>query len=267
MRPSLERIGPSTIDIWQWSIAAEATQAEAHLPLLSAVDRARASRFIHAHDRHRFIVGRAGLRLVLSRYLHIPPARIGLAYNAFGKPRIAAAMVPELHFNLSHSADVAMLAVSDHYPVGLDIEEIKPLKEDVATHFFSPRECAELAALPAEHYLAGFYRCWTRKEAFVKAHGAGLSLPLDAFDVTVGATEPPRLERLDGDMDAPSNWSLLELMAPENFHGAVAALTIGNTVRLRYRREDVFQIRTSIAHPAHSGRLPHRNGGSPPIQA
>ena len=91
--------------------------------------------------------------------------------------------------------------------------------------------------MPAAAYLDGFYRCWTRKEAFVKAHGRGLSLPLDSFDVTLDGSGEPRLERLEGDPDAPANWRILELATPVNFAGAVVASTKGHPVSLRYRGE------------------------------
>ncbi|MDP9633530.1 MULTISPECIES: 4'-phosphopantetheinyl transferase superfamily protein [Ensifer] len=261
MRPSLDRIGPNFIDIWRWSLDPAPCEIDRLFPMLSGEEKARASRFVYPEHRQHFIAGRAGLRLVLGHYLHLPPHRIGLTYNVFGKPRIAGAS-ELLHFNLSHSADVAMLAVSDHYPVGIDVEAIKPLKEDIAGHFFSKRECAALAAFAGDDYLNAFYRCWTRKEAFVKAHGAGLSLPLDSFDVTVDAASRPRLESLDGDRDAPLNWSLFDLASPPGFAGTLAALTLGNAVHLRYSDHDVLALKASVAHPAHTDPRQRQNGGS-----
>lgn len=265
MRPSLDRIGPSVIDVWRWNLDPPSCDIDRLLGLLSGEEKARASRFVYPIDRQRFVAGRAGLRLVLGHYLHIPPHRIGLTYNVFGKPRLAGA--PELlHFNLSHSADVSMLAVSDHYPVGIDVEAIKPLKEDIAGHFFSKSECEGLAAFAGEDYLHAFYRCWTRKEAFVKAHGAGLSLPLDSFDVTVDATSRPRLCSLDGDANAPLNWSLFDVATPPGFAGTLAALTLGNAVQLRDCTDDVLTLKASVAHPAHNDHRRRQNGGSRAIR-
>lgn len=266
MRPSLIRIGPNVIDVWRWNLDPSPCDIDRLFPLLNGEERTRAGRFVYPEHRQHFIAGRAGLRLVLGHYLRIPPHRIGLTYNVFGKPRLAGA-AEMLHFNLSHTADMAMLAVSDHYPVGIDVEAIKPLKEDVAGHFFSRRECAALAPLSGEDYLQAFYRCWTRKEAFVKAHGAGLSLPLDSFDVSVDAASPPRLEALEGDSDAPLNWSLFDLVTPPGFAGTLAALTLGNAVQVRECDEEALALKASVAHPAHNDPQRRQNGGSRAIRA
>lgn len=228
-------IGPDLIDIWRWSLDAV---ADDDCNLLSSDEQARAARFRYERDRRRFIVGRGRLRAILGAYLGVAARRIGFGYNAFGKPRLAGAGEPCLHFNLSHSGGVAVLAVSDHYQLGIDIEQIKPLREDIAGHFFSSAECAALGEYRGAAYLPAFYRCWTRKEAFVKAHGAGLSLPLDSFDVTISAGGEPRLLRLDGDGAAPSQWRLRNLLLGEGLVGAVAALTAGNDIALRYRRDE-----------------------------
>lgn len=230
--------GPDIIDIWTWDLDAPDADLAARKADLCPQELARAARFVHQRDRDRFIVGRSTLRRIAGFYLGLPARRVGLTENAFGKPVLAGACAPPLHFNLSHAGGHAAFAISDHYPVGIDIEEIKPLREDVAGHFFSVAECAALSAMPTETYLQAFYRVWTRKEAFVKAHGAGLSLPLDSFDVTVEAGLPPRLERLEGDPDASDNWQLLDLGVGAGMAGAVAALTVGNRVGLRHRCVD-----------------------------
>ncbi|WP_086998394.1 4'-phosphopantetheinyl transferase family protein [Rhizobium sullae] len=249
--------GPGIIDIWTWSLDAVDPDLAA---MLSSEEIARASRFVQARDCHRFIAGRAGLRRILARYLAVAPRRLGLTYNAFGKPQIAGSNRRQLHFNLSHTETTAMLAVSDHYHVGIDIETIKPLKEDIAGHFFSPKEYMTLKMLAPEAYLQGFYCLWTRKEAFLKALGVGLSLPLDAFDIAITA---PQLERLDGDADAPINWSLFDVDTPSGLVGTVAALTVGNSVRLRYRTEENDLLTGLVARQRHNAPLLHRSDDSP----
>ncbi|MDL2401327.1 4'-phosphopantetheinyl transferase family protein [Rhizobium mayense] len=233
-----ETIGPDLIDVWTWSVDAPPSSVDRYAAQLSAEELARAARFVREHDGRRFIVGRGRLRSILGRYLGLPPKSLAFAYNDYGKPSVALPGGTPFSFNLSHSADLAALAVSDRYELGIDIEEIRFLKEDIAGRFFSRKEYLTLQALPPEAYLDGFYRCWTRKEAFVKAHGAGLSLPLDSFDVTFDWANEPRLVRLDGDPDAPSNWRILELETPVTFAGAVVALTKGHPVGLRYRSEE-----------------------------
>ncbi|WP_295814391.1 4'-phosphopantetheinyl transferase superfamily protein [uncultured Nitratireductor sp.] len=228
-------IGAGTIDVWQWSLD---VPLEALPPLVSALNEAefaRASRFVHEQHRLRFIAGRGRLRAILGSYLGVAASRLSFSYNAFGKPRLAGRGEPPLHFNLSHSGATAVLAVSDRYQLGIDIERVLPFRENLAEHFFSQAENEALKAVSAQDYLGAFFRCWTRKEAFVKAHGAGLSLPLESFDVTIDPNETPRLLRLDGVEDAPAQWQLLHLSLPRGYIGAVAAMTAGNTVALNYR--------------------------------
>ncbi|MDE1992337.1 MAG: 4'-phosphopantetheinyl transferase superfamily protein [Rhizobiaceae bacterium] len=238
MPPKPSVVGPDVIDVWTWSLDAAPDTAAGLTELLSPEELDRAARFVHDRDRLHFIVGRGRLRTILGRYLDTSPKALSFAYNAYGKPSIVSGDGTSWHFNLSHSASLAALAVSDHYELGIDIEEIHFLKEDIARRFFSHKEYLTLRALPAEAYLDGFYRCWTRKEAFVKAHGEGLSLPLDSFDVTFDWRTEPKLERLEGDPEAPSDWRILAIETPVTFAGAVVALTRGHPVKLRYRRDD-----------------------------
>ncbi|WEX10484.1 4'-phosphopantetheinyl transferase superfamily protein [Chelativorans sp. AA-79] len=226
-------IGPNVIDLWRWPLDVVAGDLPRYVAMVSDGEFARAARFVHERDRLRFLVGRGRLREIVAHYLGVSAKRLVFVYNAFGKPHLAMSE-PPLHFNLSHSGGMAVLAVSDRYHVGVDVEQVLPLKEDVAGHFFSPAEQRALSAMPPGDYLEAFYRCWTRKEAFVKAHGAGLSLPLDAFDVSIDEREPTLL-RLDGDPAAPLQWQLAEIALPRGFIGAVAAPTGGNGISLRYR--------------------------------
>jgi 4'-phosphopantetheinyl transferase len=227
-------IGPNLVDIWRWQLDVSRDGFSRFTAILGDSELARAACFRHERDRLRFIAGRGGLRHIISCYLGVPAKRLAFTVNAFGKPRLSARQ-PPLHFNLSHSGDMAVLAVSDRYHVGVDIEEILPLREDVAGRFFSAMERHALGLMPPEKYLGAFYRCWTRKEAFVKAHGAGLSFPLDAFDVSVHAAGEPQLLRLDGDREAAAQWRLLDVALPPSFVGTVAALTANNDIVLRYR--------------------------------
>lgn len=246
-------IGAAFIDVWQWSLDVSAEALPDLVSAMSDAEFARAARFVRERDRLRFIAGRGRLRAILGGYLGVPAKRLAFEYNAFGKPRLAGSGEPPVHFNLSHSDGLAVLAVCDHYHIGIDIERVAPFREDLAGHFFSAAERRALRKVPPDAYLDAFYRCWTRKEAFVKAHGAGLSLPLDSFDVSIGATGEPRLKRLEGMPDAPEQWRLLNLSVPRGFVGAVAALTAGNPVSLRYRWDEpapAWRPGVSVAGPA-----------------
>ncbi|MBB6486250.1 4'-phosphopantetheinyl transferase superfamily protein [Rhizobium lusitanum] len=231
----METTGPDVIDVWSWRLDVPPPDLDMPVALLSPDECARAGRFAHDRDMHRFIIARSRMRLILARYLGLAPQSICFSYNESGKPSVSGSGISPVHFNLTHSADLAMLAVSDCYTLGIDIEEVRFLKEDIAKWFFSRRECETLRSLPAEAYLDGFYRCWTRKEAFVKAQGSGLSLPLDSFDMVFDRSNISRLDRFEGHPDAPRNWAVLELVVPVNFAGAVVASTGGHQVELRYR--------------------------------
>lgn len=226
---------PGIIDIWFWHLSLPASALERLWRNLSPEEHARAVRFATQLHLDQFVAGRGHLRDILGRYLRRPPCSVSIHCNAFGKPQLGNGSAGKLHFNLSHSGGFAALAVSPVFDVGIDIEERRPLEENIAERFFSPREAGTLRRMSGERALQAFYRCWTSKEAFVKAHGAGLSLPLDSFDVSVDPDRPPALLNLGGDRMAARQWSLLALDLPDGMSGTVAALTVGNRVKLRYR--------------------------------
>lgn len=233
--------GPVAVDIWSWSLDPSFVDIADALALLSGDERDRAHRFLKDIDRRRYITGRAGLRRILATYLGIEPRAVRFGYNNWGKPELDLADRSSLHFNLSHSAGEAMLAVSAHAEVGIDIEEIRPIEEDIASHFFSGFECAALAALSDGERLVAFYRCWTRKEAFVKAHGAGLSVALDSFDVSLETGEGQHLlERLDRDIGRRSDWALFNLDVVDGFCGALAVSAAGRDVKVHYRSRSAW---------------------------
>jgi 4'-phosphopantetheinyl transferase len=225
--------GPITIDLWIWSLDAGQAERERLARWLSADEAARAARFHFERDQRQHVVAHGRLREILAARTSAAPDRLRFAVSKHGKPTLAEPHGPPPHFNLSHAGGLAALAVSDDAELGLDIEAIRPLKEDVAGRFFSAREVAAYRALPEPDRLPGFYRCWTRKEAVLKSLGDGLSRRLDSFDVTLRAEEPPRIERIDGEPDAPRDWSLLHFDPAPGFVGAIALRSQGRAVVLR----------------------------------
>jgi len=223
------------IDLWLFDIEPPLHQLRSLETHLGEDERARAAGFVFDADRNRYIAGRGRLRQILASYLGIAPDHVRFTYNGYGKPALDDAHATELQFNLSHSAGLALLAVSDRYTIGADIEQVAPLKEDVAGYFFSDAERRDLVTLPQADYLDGFFRCWTRKEAFVKAHGEGLSLPLQSFDVSIGTEPAPLLKRLDSDPSGPENWKLFNLAPAAGFAAALAVLANGRSPELRWR--------------------------------
>jgi 4'-phosphopantetheinyl transferase len=194
--------------------------------LLSGDERLRADRFHFQEDRLRFIASRGTLRCILSRYIGLPPERLEFQYGPSGKPTLSQDCNPiDLQFNLSHSHKLALYACLLHHEVGVDIEHNQPVKnvETLALRFFSKREFETLQSLPEQHKLEAFFNCWTRKEAYIKACGDGLSQPLDKFEVSLAIDEPAQLLSLNGSQEEASRWYLYGFVpAP----GYVAALAV-----------------------------------------
>jgi len=159
--------------------------------LLSDDERRRAERYRFAGDRERFVVARAGLRLVLARHAAGSAVRLRFAYGTQGKPWLPSH--PQLRFNLAHAGDLALIAVARGREVGVDLERVTAGRklDDVAETFFSLAEQDGLARLEGEARTRALQRCWCRKEAYVKARGTGLSLPLHTFDVVIDGSAPP----------------------------------------------------------------------------
>lgn len=190
--------------------------------ILAPEETARADAFLRAQDRARFAAARSWLRHVLGAYLALAPADLAFAYGPHGKPALAG---PEglLDFNLSHTGGHALLCVSPGLAIGADIEAVRPIEEKVAERFFSGAEVEALAALPQEERTDAFFRCWTRKEAYLKALGSGLATPLDAFAVSLGPDEPARLLEVRGEPGEADAWQIAHLDPGPGLVGAIAA--------------------------------------------
>jgi 4'-phosphopantetheinyl transferase len=202
---------------------ADSTDALAKLhALLSEEETTRAARFKFAHLRESFVLAHGALRVLLARYVGTAPGDISFAYEAKGKPTIANE--GSVHFNLSHSGSMALLAITRGCEVGVDIERIRSFSDmpRVAQRFFCVEESNELMALPADQRDLAFFRCWTRKEAYIKAVGDGLSVPLDSFRVTLQPGDPAKFVHLNHDAEAAAQWSLHNLEIAEGYAAALA---------------------------------------------
>ena len=188
---------------------------------LDADEQARACRFVRRVDARHFIAAHAMVRFVLGRCTDAPPASLRFTAGPRGKPSLRDADI-DLRFNLSHAGGLAVLAIALGREVGVDIERECPIEVmELAGRFFSSGESRALAALPSDDRLAAFYRCWARKESFIKARGDGLSFPLDGFEVSLG-----RASQLIACSAAPSElqrWTMASLPVDE---GYAAALTV-----------------------------------------
>ncbi|MGB9235073.1 MAG: 4'-phosphopantetheinyl transferase superfamily protein [Terriglobales bacterium] len=199
--------------------------SEARGSVLAPDEAARASRFHFDRDRIRFTRCRNALRWLLGRYLDIAPASIRFTYTPSGKPEVAADQNPlNLRFNVSHSENLALLAVGLRDGLGVDIEKVRPdvNTRELSERFFSVRERAALGALPETLRVAAFYACWARKEAFLKATGEGLGFPLEDFSVSAHPEKQPCIEEIRDDTNTASQWSLIDVHAAGGFRSAVA---------------------------------------------
>ena len=200
---------------WSWTFDAA----------LSLDDRDRAARFRFDADRHRFSLARATLRMILGRYLKAEPAELQFRFGPCGKPRLVYSQNERgLRFNLSHSHELALIAVARDREVGIDVEFMRPdfATDEVAEHFFSRAEVQQLAAIEPESKTQSFFNCWTRKEAYIKARGEGLSLPLNQFDVSLVPDAPAELIDSRVDRAEVSRWSFQELFPASGYAAALA---------------------------------------------
>lgn len=181
--------------------------------LLTGEEHERSARFKFDRHRNRFIACRGALRHLLD----MKPGQ-NFIYGPYGKPALDGS---EIRFNVSHSYDMGMIAITRGKEIGCDIERIEPSFAElgIPERFFSPYEVAALLTLPAEEQCAAFFRCWTRKEAYIKACGMGVSLPLDSFDVTLAPGESAAFLR------GADGWILHDVQAPEGYQ---AALVVAN---------------------------------------
>ncbi len=178
-------MSPSEIHLWLQSLELTAGQISSYYGLLSPDERARAARFHFDRHRNHYIVARGRLREILSNYIDAAPEQIVFNYGDKGKPGLADDSTG-LKFNLSHSGEVAAYAFTGGREIGVDVEEIRPqvAREQIAERFFSPNEVRSIRVLPEDRQARRFFECWTRKEAYIKALGEGLSIPLNSFDVS-----------------------------------------------------------------------------------
>jgi 4'-phosphopantetheinyl transferase len=201
LRPrALPTLTKTSVHIWRAWLEMDRETEEELAVTLSEEEKARADRFILKRDRDSFIASHGILRDLLARYLSCKPGAIEYVLGSQGKPSVSSPgeLLP-LRFNLSHSHGMAIVAIARDRDLGVDVEKIRPqvAGTEIAERYFSPREVVELRNLPANQQAEGFYLCWTRKEAYVKALGEGLRFPLDAFSVSLTPDEPVQLHADD----------------------------------------------------------------------
>jgi 4'-phosphopantetheinyl transferase len=222
--PETLRLEEGQAHVWRISLDPNPAALKSLYQTLSVDEQERACRYRFDRDRQAFIVRRGRLRIILGRYLGLDAASLQFLYNPYGKPFLRPEAAGQLCFNLSHSQDLALFAFARRVDIGVDLERerLDFNCTELAERFFSINERAELNALPVENRSKAFFLCWTRKEAFIKAHGEGLSLPLEQFDVSLTPGESPRLVATRAGLEAPDQWSLFNLEPVPGYRAALA---------------------------------------------
>ena len=211
------------VHVWKASLECSPSELDGLRQTLTPDEQKRADRFRFEKHRDRFIVGRGVLRIILGRYLDRHPNQLRFQYTPYGKPTFPAE-TEILSFNLSHSHDLALYAVTQRREIGVDVEFLRNNINllGIAKRFFSAQEYSQLQALPKSSQLQTFFECWTRKEAFIKAKGEGFSLPLHQFDVSITPGKPAALLRTEWNPAEASLWSLKSLNPGPGFAAALA---------------------------------------------
>jgi 4'-phosphopantetheinyl transferase len=221
-------VAPSTLPlnelhVWHWELTCPPQETEKLWNILADDERQRAQRFHFAKLRDAFVINRGRLRSLLAGYLSKAPEQLVFAYTLHGKPSLPDGA--ELRFNLSHTEGRAALAVVQGREIGIDVEQIRTQADarKIAERFFSERERLALREFSGEALDRAFFRCWTRKEAYIKAKGEGLSIPLHQFDVSLGEDEPAVVLGTRPDSEECKRWQLYELALSS---GCAAALAV-----------------------------------------
>jgi 4'-phosphopantetheinyl transferase len=225
--PGSVQLASDEVHSWCASLDVPPEQSARLYATLTPDEHARSARFQFERDRQRFIVARGVLRDLLARYLQTRPGEIRFVYNAFGKPDLGSEFANRLTFNLSHSGRLALISIATASNVGVDLEYLRAQSDyaEVARRFFSAAEVDHLNALPSHLYAEAFFSCWTKKEAYLKACGEGLAIPLNSFSVpltTDSAQTPVDLFVASEDIVPARRWSLYTLRPAPGYAGALA---------------------------------------------
>ena len=214
----------SEIHVWRASLDLLKDEVHALLRMLAPDEVERAKRFFFDQDHDRFIVARGQLRILLGRYLNLPPEELLFRYGPRGKPTLAPEFDRWIRFNLSHSHSLVVYAVTRHRPVGIDLEFVRQLPEaqHIVERFFSPQEQASFSALSPDEQLETFFRYWTRKEACLKAVGDGFALDPSQVHVSVSRGRPVASFSVSGDPGEASRWYLHDLVPGSGYTAALA---------------------------------------------
>jgi 4'-phosphopantetheinyl transferase len=219
----LRELAGRDIHVWAVQLFAPDNVVERCFVILSPDEKARAERFVFGHHRRAYVLSRCILRALLGRYISLPATDIQFSYGSKGKPHLLE-LNSRVRFNCSHSAGMVLYAITRHRDLGIDIEKIRPLQdmEEIAQRFFCPEEVRELWSFMPPEREAAFFRCWSRKEAYVKAVGDGLSIPLDTFCVTLAPGDSAGFVYFGNDRELAREWTLHDITTMDGYAAAIA---------------------------------------------
>ncbi len=219
-----QSLDDGTVQVWIADLDDPAFTAPTLEALLSLEERRRVARLRFQKDQRRFVAARGSLRLLLGKYLSQPPVELEFSYGSSGKPKVWKHGGSPLHFNLAHAKSCALFAFARGFELGVDVEEVRhlPRLDQIAERFFASGEAEQVRHADPADRAGTFFRCWTRKEAYIKALGDGLSRPLNSFAVSLATCESPRIEWAAGEPEVSSQWSLHHLEPRKGFVGALA---------------------------------------------
>jgi 4'-phosphopantetheinyl transferase len=245
------RLADDEVHVWTAELEWAPAELDALSEALSPDEHARARRFRFERDRHHYIAGRGILRHILAAYLDQQPSELQFTYSPSGKPSLAASPDPNgLCFNLSHSHALAVYALTRNREIGVDVERLRtdfPC-EQIAERFFSPQEVSKLRGLPDPMKYKAFFNCWTRKEAYIKATGEGLSIGLDRFEVSLAPEEQAALLNAVDDPSEAARWTIEKLSPGHGYVGAVAVK--GRGLEFKYYRWPLDLGQSDLAPPS-----------------
>ena len=222
--PKFLSLESDIVHVWRIQLDLNKHDLTKFLGVLSEDEVDRAKKLYVEADRIRYIVVRAALRIILGNYEGVAPSDLDIAYSQQGKPYLSSkSKMKDIKFNLSHTGDLGLIAVAVGRQVGVDIELVRQESsiKTIAKRFFSPEENRKLTALPDSLQPEAFFTCWTRKEAFVKATGKGLLIPLNQFQVSFYPDDTPQLLNVGNDPDEPERWSMFHLDPGLDYVGAL----------------------------------------------
>ena len=236
---SLFKLSNNEISVWFINFDVSEDKITFLNSFLSEDEILKASKFRFKKDKNCSIITRGTLRLLSSKYLNIKPEDIPFKNGEFGKPYYD--LKTKLKFNVSHSGNMAVIGFVLNDDIGVDIEEMKTDFEvfDIASNYFSNSEIDSLKSSPLENHINGFYRCWTKKESFIKAKAKGLSFPLDSFSVSIDSDEKTELLETKWDKNEKELWNLFSFTPQENYIGAVSVK--GNIQNIKYYNINLSQ--------------------------